>query len=73
MFMLVEGVLDVEIDGAVVAQVGAGALVGELAVLGDGRRTATLRAVRPSRVAILTDDAIAGSRLAQLVADRRGG
>ena len=73
MYLLVEGVLDVEIDAVVVAQVGSGALVGELAVLGDGRRTATLRAVRPSRVAILTDDAIAGSRLAQLVAQRRAG
>jgi cyclic nucleotide-binding protein len=73
MFMLVEGVLDVEIGGTVVAQVGAGALVGELAALGDGRRTATLRATRRSRIAILTDDAIAGSRLAQLVAERRAG
>jgi Cyclic nucleotide-binding domain len=73
MYLLVEGVLDVEIDGAVIAQVGAGALVGELAVLGDGRRTATLRAVRRARVAVLGDDAIAGSRLAQLVAQRRAG
>jgi hypothetical protein len=73
MYLLVEGVLDVEIDGAVVAQVGAGALVGEVAVLGDGRRTATLRAARAARVAVLTDDAVAGSRLAQLVAERRAG
>jgi hypothetical protein len=71
MYLLVEGVLDVEIDGEVVAQVGAGALVGERAVLGDGRRTATLRATRPARVAVLTDTAIAGSRLAQVVAERR--
>jgi hypothetical protein len=73
MYLLVEGVLDVEIDGAVIAQVGAGALVGELAVLGDGRRTATLRAVRPARVAVLSEDTIAGSSLAQLVAERRAG
>lgn len=66
MFLLVDGVLDVEIDGEVVAQVGSGALLGELAVLGDGRRTATLRATRPSRVAVLSAASIAGSKLPQL-------
>jgi hypothetical protein len=71
MYLLVDGALNVEVDGAVVAEVGPGALVGDLAILGDGRRTATLRAVRACRVALLADDAIAGSRLAQLVADRR--
>ncbi len=53
MFMLLDGDLDVEIDGATVARVGAGALLGELAVLGDGRRKATLRAVQACRVAVL--------------------
>jgi hypothetical protein len=67
MFMLLDGVLHVEVDGEVVAQVGAGALLGELALLGDGRRTATLRAVRPSRVAVLGARELAGSRLAELV------
>jgi hypothetical protein len=71
MYLVVDGVLDVDVDGTVVAQVGTGALLGERAVLGDGRRTATLKAARASRVAILTDDAIAGSRLAELVAARR--
>jgi hypothetical protein len=71
MFLLVDGVLDVEVDGVVVAQVGSGALLGERAVLGDGRRTATLRAVRGSRVAILQQESIGGSRLAELVAQRR--
>jgi len=73
MFLVVDGVLDVEVDGVVVAQVGSGALLGERAVLGDGRRTATLRAVRASRVAILQQETIDGSRLAELVAQRRSG
>jgi hypothetical protein len=73
MFMLLDGVLHVEIDGEVVAQVGAGALLGELALLGDGRRTATLRAVRPSRVAVLRARELAGSRLAELVRAQRAG
>jgi hypothetical protein len=67
MFLLLEGVLDVEIDGDAVAQVGSGTVLGELAVLGDGRRTATLRATRPSRVAVLTPT----HRLAELALARR--
>jgi hypothetical protein len=67
MFLLLDGVLDVEIDGETVAQVGSGAVLGELAILGDGRRTATLRAVRPSRVAVLTPT----HRLAELALARR--
>jgi hypothetical protein len=67
MFLLLEGMLDVEIDGEPVARVGPGAVLGELAVLGDGRRTATLRAARRSRVAVLTPT----HRLAELALARR--
>lgn len=67
MFLLLDGALDVEIDGSTVAQLGGGAMLGELAVLGDGRRTATVRAARPSRVAVLT----ATQRLAELALARR--
>jgi Cyclic nucleotide-binding domain len=67
MFLLLEGMLDVEIDGVPVARVGSGAVLGELAVLGDGRRTATLRAARRSRVAVLTPT----HRLAELALARR--
>jgi CRP-like cAMP-binding protein len=41
------------VDGAVVAHVGSGAILGERAVLEGDRRTATLRAVRSSRVAVI--------------------
>jgi hypothetical protein len=71
MFLLLDGSLDVEIDGRIVAQVGAGAVVGELALLGDGRRQATLRAARPSRVAVLGPEHVAGTRLAELALARR--
>jgi Cyclic nucleotide-binding domain len=71
MFLLLDGVLDVEIDGVTVAQVGPGALLGELAVLGDGRRKATLRAVRPCRVAVLPAEEVRGSELASLALKRR--
>jgi hypothetical protein len=71
MFLLVDGLLDVEIDGATVARVGPGALLGELAVLGDGRRKATLRAARACRVAVLPADAIRDSQLPALALERR--
>ena len=71
MFLLLAGHVDVEIDGETVARVGAGALLGELAVLGDGRRTATLRAARSCRVAVLPAQALAGSELAALALRRR--
>jgi CRP-like cAMP-binding protein len=54
----------------VVAQVGSGAILGELAVLGEGRRTATLRAVRSSRVAVIGGDAISRPHLAEISASR---
>jgi CRP-like cAMP-binding protein len=71
MFLLLDGILDVEIDGKTVAQVGAGAFLGELAVLGVGRRKATLRAARPCRVAVLPAEEIAGTNLAALALERR--
>ena len=66
-FMLLDGVLEVVIDGETVAELGSGAVLGELAVLGNGRRTATLRALRASRVAVLAGT----SRLAELALARR--
>jgi Cyclic nucleotide-binding domain len=70
LFVLLDGVFDVEIDGEVVAQVGSGAILGERAVLGDGRRTATLRAVRSSRVAVISGDQISRPDLAEIAAMR---
>jgi hypothetical protein len=70
LFILLDGVLEVEIDGEAVAEVGSGAILGERAVLGDGRRTATLRAVRSSRVALVVSDQVARPHLAEISAAR---
>jgi hypothetical protein len=70
LFVLLDGVFDVEIDGKVAAQVGSGAILGERAVLGDGRRTATLRAVRSSRVAVIGSDEISRPDLIQISLSR---
>ena len=53
-FLLLDGVLEVDVDGKVVAQVGPGAIVGERALLEGGRRSATLRAATPCRVAVVS-------------------
>jgi hypothetical protein len=50
-FLLLDGVLVMEVDGEPLAELGPGAIVGERAVIEDGRRTSTLRAVTKIRVA----------------------
>ena len=51
MYLLLDGVLSVDVDGNEVAALGPGALIGERAVLEGGTRTATLTAVTPCKVA----------------------
>lgn len=58
LFLLLDGVLAVEVDGKRVAEVGPGAMVGERAVIGGGIRTSTLIALTPVRVAVADADAI---------------
>jgi len=58
LFLLLDGVLSVEVDGRLVAELGPGAVVGERAVLEGGTRTATLRAVTPAKVATAAADQI---------------
>ena len=71
LFLLLDGVLDVEVDGATVTQVGPGAMLGEKAVLEGGTRTATLRAVTPCRVVVLDADQVSRYEL-KLLATSRG-
>jgi hypothetical protein len=53
LFLLLDGVLSVEVDGTAVTEVGPGAVLGEMALLSDGRRRATLRAVTAVRVGVV--------------------
>jgi len=73
MYLLLDGVLEVEVDGDPVAQLGPGAVVGEMAALGGGARTATLRASTPVRVAVLDAETFDEEALAQLAATRDAG
>ena len=53
LYLLLDGVVAVEVDGEPLAELGPGAILGERAVLEGGRRTSTLRAVaRQVRVAV---------------------
>ena len=70
LFLLLDGVLDVEVDGDVVGEVGPGAIVGERAVVRGGERTATLRAVTACRVAVVAADQISRYELEELSATR---
>ena len=49
-FLVLDGMFAVEVDGRSVAQVGPGAIVGERAAVEQGPRTATLRALTACRV-----------------------
>ena len=66
LFLLLDGVLDVVVDGEPIAEVGPGAILGERAVLEGGLRTATLRARTTCRLAVAAGDAVDRAALATL-------
>jgi hypothetical protein len=71
LYLVLDGVLGVEVDGEQVAEMGPGTMVGERAALEGGVRTATLRALTPCRVAVVPAELVAEPDLAALAADRR--
>jgi len=58
LYLLLDGVVTVAVDGEPVADVGPGAVLGERALLEGGLRTATLTAATPIRVAQAPADAV---------------
>jgi Cyclic nucleotide-binding domain len=70
-YLLFDGVLMVEIDGKPVTELGPGAVVGEMALLEGGRRTATLRAVTPCRIAVVAGEQLDRDALAEVARSRR--
>ena len=65
-FLLLDGVLDVEVDGERIAEIGPGAIVGERAFLEGGRRTSTMRALTPCRIAVASPDDLDPAVLAEI-------
>jgi CRP-like cAMP-binding protein len=58
------------VDGQTITEVGPGAILGEMALLQGGRRTATLRAVTPCRVAVAPGDRVNRQALEELARGR---
>jgi hypothetical protein len=71
LYLLLDGLLDVEVDGDEVAEIAPGALLGERALLEGGKRTATLRAKTKARVAVIPPEAIDESALPELAEAHR--
>jgi hypothetical protein len=69
--LVLDGVLDVDVDGRIVAEVGPGAVLGERAALEGGRRTARLRARTRCRVAAVPADRLDRAALVELRRDHR--
>ncbi len=70
-FVIVEGEADVIIDRVVTGRTRVGEIVGELSMLGTGRRAATLRAVTPMHVLVLDSREIDSVLLADPSSARR--
>jgi Cyclic nucleotide-binding domain len=66
LYLLLDGVLSVSVDGNDLVELGPGAIVGERAILEGGKRTSTLTAVTPVRVAVAPSSAIDMTALDQL-------
>jgi hypothetical protein len=71
LYLLLNGVLVVEVDGEKLAELGPGAVFGERAALEGGTRTATLRAVTECKVAVAPADRIDLEKLAALASGHR--
>jgi Cyclic nucleotide-binding domain len=70
-YLILDGMFVVEVDGEKVAEIGPGAVVGERAALEHGVRTATLWAATRARVAETTPDALDLQQLGSLSAVHR--
>ena len=71
-YLVLDGVFAVEIDGREVTEIGPGAVVGERAAIEGGLRTATLRAATRARVAAIAPDQLNAAELERLASSRRG-
>ena len=71
LFLLLNGVLGVEVDGEKVAELGPGAVVCERSLLEGRGRTSTLRAITDARVAVVAKDQVSTEAMAELAKAHR--
>ena len=69
-YLVLDGVLEVVVDGEVVGELGPGAIVGERAQLEDGARTASLRAKTAGKVIGVPGEELNREALEQVAAGR---
>jgi hypothetical protein len=71
LYIILDGVLMVSVDGADVVELGPGAVLGERAVLQGGRRAATVTAVSRANVMVVPAERVDRDRLVGLAAVHR--
>jgi len=71
LFLVLDGVLSVDVDGRALAELGPGAVIGERALLEGGKRTSTVRALTPVKVAVASAAQIDIGALRHLAATHR--
>ncbi|TMK53513.1 MAG: cyclic nucleotide-binding domain-containing protein [Actinobacteria bacterium] len=71
LYLLLDGVLQVDVDGNVLAELAPGAILGERALLEGGRRTATLRALTKCTVAVAAAENVNRAALEELAKTHR--
>jgi hypothetical protein len=71
LYLVLDGMLDVEVDGDVVAEVGPGAILGVRSSLEGGLRTATLRAATPCRIVVIPRSELDQSEMAAIASGQR--
>ncbi len=71
LYLLLDGIVSVSVDGAPLAELGPGAVLGERAGLGGGRRTATVTALTACRVAVTQVAALPVEAIAALAEEHR--
>ncbi|MDQ3504920.1 MAG: cyclic nucleotide-binding domain-containing protein, partial [Actinomycetota bacterium] len=71
LFLLLDGVLRVDVDGKELAEIGPGAVLGERANLESGRRTASLSAVTACTVAVAGRDSVDPDTLREVARGHR--
>ncbi|MEA2001332.1 MAG: cyclic nucleotide-binding domain-containing protein [Actinomycetota bacterium] len=71
LFLLLDGILTVEVDGEAIAELGPGSILGERALVEGGDRTSTLRAGTAAKVAVTRTPDIQTEALEELASHHR--
>src|SRR5919106_5751703 len=71
LFLVLDGMLDVEVDGEVVAEVGPGAILGVHSPIAGGMRSSTLRAATRCRVVVIPEDVLDQAEIVAIASSQR--